>query len=272
MKIAAFYENIKLGAEAARVSLRDALLELKHAGMDMIYISWEEYRKDPDGLSSLFREAQLQVEGLHQWVDFAHDPDTEIYKCVIGDAKALGAGNVLFVPGFVFPGEEEKAEEILENMITAMGRAAAYGKEVGIKVCMEDFDGITAPYNSIAGLKLFLDQIPELHVCFDTGNFIMYHEDELEAFGQFRSRICAMHLKDRSKTPHFPKDQPKLCADGTPEYPCPVGAGYIRMEEILRQLKAQQYPGNLIVELYDCDPEHILAGIRQSVSWVRQRL
>lgn len=40
------------------------------------------------------------------------------------------------------------------------------------------------------------------------------------------------------------------------------------MKEILNLLKEQEYPGNVIVELYDYSPEHMLEGLCESVRWV----
>lgn len=56
--------------------------------------------------------------------------------------------------------------------------------------------------------------------------------------------------------------------DGSPSYAAETGFGYIHIKEILDLLKEQKYPGNVIVELYDYSPEHMLEGIGESVSWV----
>ena len=66
----------------------------------------------------------------------------------------------------------------------------------------------------------------------------------------------------------YPDDKEKICADGSPSYAAETGFGYIHIKEILDLLKEQKYPGNVIVELYDYSPEHMLEGIGESVSWV----
>lgn len=55
---------------------------------------------------------------------------------------------------------------------------------IEIAVSMEDFDGLEAPYCTIAGLNDFLTDVPGLACSFDTGNFIMYQENELEGIGE----------------------------------------------------------------------------------------
>ena len=47
-----------------------------------------------------------------------------------------------------------------------------------------------------------------------------------------------------------------------------VNYDFLAPKEILDLLKEQKYPGNVIVELYDYSPEHMLEGIGESVSWV----
>ena len=100
----------------------------------------------------------------------------------------------------------------------------------------------------------------------------MEHEDELQAFELFKDRICTMHLKDRAKEGRYPDVRSKACKDGALEYPAPVGQGYIRMKEILDRLKEMNYQGNLIVEMYDYSPVHMLEGIRESVCWVKKTI
>ena len=73
---------------------------------------------------------------------------------------------------------------LVRNMKIAMSHAVLYGQELGITVSMEDFDGLEAPYCTIAGLDEFLRDVPGLACSFDTGNFIMYQENELEGIGE----------------------------------------------------------------------------------------
>lgn len=270
MKIAAFYENILEGAQKSGITDREALIKLYEQGMRAIYISYDSLRADKERLISLFREIGLEVEGLHGHFDLGQDPNNEGYMDMIRLAKQAGANKVLIVPGMILPGEENRREEKLQNMRYALTRAVACGSQEGIIVTMENFDGITAPYNSVDGLWWFLDHVPGLMCTFDTGNFIMFHEDEIAAFHLFRDRICALHIKDRSKTAIGVGDIPKQCADGSCVFPAPVGSGYIQIREILSCLVRDGYQGNLIAELYDYGDT--LEGVMESVSWLNAAL
>ncbi len=267
MKIAVFYENAAEGADACGIPVRDALAGLQQAGMELLYLSIYSMREKEEEILPLTGSLGLGIEGLYGFYDLGHCPEDESWREMIDAAKRVGAANVLIVPGMIPAGEEAERETLIRNMKNALSRAVNYGREAGVAVSMEDFDGLEAPFCTIAGLADFLNDVPGLKCSFDTGNFVMYHDDELEAFHLFRDRLCTVHLKDRRTEARFPDDRAKACADGSLCYPAATGSGYIRMKEILDLLKEQQYPGNVIIELFDYSPQHMLEGLRESVSW-----
>ncbi|MCF0187539.1 MAG: sugar phosphate isomerase/epimerase [Bacteroidaceae bacterium] len=272
MEIAIFYENLKTAVDAAGVSMEEALQRLVEAGMKNFYANYEVLKKDLPDVKPLMDKYGIGVEGLYGFFDFSHNPKEEKYKECVDLAKELSAGNVLLLPGIILPDEGEKKDELTENMRAGLETAAAYGEEKGVKVTLEDFDGMVAPYNSVAGLKWFMDNTKGLTCAFDTGNFVMYGEDSLEAFELFKDKIATVHVKDRSRTATSPKDKQKECADGSIVYPCPVGKGYIKIPEIVNLLKTLGYDGGLIAEMYDCDPDTMLDGLIESVKYLKALL
>ena len=201
------------------------------------------------------------VSGLHAWIDLDRNP--EGYQELVDAAVKVNTDNVLIVPYC----SETHLEGPMKTLLDGVQAAVAYGLKRGIKVCMEDMDRLDFPFNSVAGLENFLSYIPGLYCCFDTGNFIMHQEDELEAFQHFQTRVCAIHLKDRTRKAYNAEDIGRIIADGTVRYPCPVGSGFIRIKEIL------ELSGNIpvIAELYDYSPEHMLEGLRKSVEWINKQ-
>lgn len=268
MKIAAFYENIVEGARANHIPLQEAVAGLKQQGMDLLYVSLLSLKEDEKRIVSMLEDLDLGLEGIYGFYDFGNSPEDESWKELIDLAKRLEAANVLIVPGMIPEEKQAQRDFLIRNMKKALTRAAAYGKECGIAVSMEDFDGLEAPYCTIAGLEEFLRDVPGLACSFDTGNFVMYQEDELEAFRRFRDQICTVHLKDRRREAEYPDDRSKACADGSLVFPAETGKGYICIKEILNLLKEQDYSGNVIVELFDYSPKHLLEGIGESVRWV----
>lgn len=269
MKIAAFYENIKTGAEHAGISMEEAMVQLKKAGLDNLYANYTVFRDDLPWLEPIMKNLDLGVEGLYGFLDFSHNPEECQYKECIDLAVRLGGKNVLLLPGVILPEEQERAEELTENMRRGLEIAAAYADGSGIRVSLEDFDGVIAPYNCLKGMKWFMENVKDLYCSFDTGNFVMYSEDPLLAFEELKSYITTVHVKDRSASPIHPADIPKTCLDGSIVYPCPVGRGYIPIKEIVKRLKSMGYDGGLIAELYDCDPAVMLTEIENSVRYLK---
>ena len=269
MTIAVFYENIYDGVKATGQDMESVLARLKDAGMDMLYISADSWRRDRKDLKRQMENVGLTMEGMHAFCDFPKAPDTEAYKELIDLAVDSGANNFLIVPGFLSTGNSIRD---LESITQGVRKAVEYGQTVGMPVLMEDFDGLTAPYNCMAGLKYFLDAVPGLGCAFDTGNFVMFHENVLAAFDLFADKIQTLHLKDRTGARRHENDTPLTCADGAQTFACAPGSGGVPIEEILNRLKARHYPGNVIAELYCCDPREVLNDIEWSVRWLKSRI
>ena len=269
MKIAVFYENIYAGAQAAGKRMEDVLTALCEAGAELLYMTPDSWIRDRHELSGIMDRLSLGIEGMHYFCDFPADPDTQKYKEMIDLAAEAGAGNLLLIPGFLSTGNSCRD---LDCMMTGMRKAVEYGRKKNLPVLMEDFDGLQAPYNCMAGLRYFFDRVEGLDCAFDTGNFTAFHEDELEAFEQFADRIRTVHLKDRTPDRRYEGDTPFRCADGNTVCACRIGSGDIRIAEILRRLKQRNYRGNVIVELYAVDERHVLQDAADSIRWVKEQL
>ncbi len=269
MKIAAFYENIHDGVRATGQRMEDVLTELHDAGMELLYLSPDSWKRDRKELSGIIERLDLRVEGMFGSCDFPNDPETIQYQEMLDLAVEADAGNFLIIPGMLTGGNTQRD---LERMVTGTRKAVEYGGKKNVPVLMEDFDGLLSPYNCIAGLQYFMNSVEGLGCAFDTGNFAAFREDELEAFELFADRIRTVHLKDRSGTRRHEGDTPFVCADGKAVYACTVGSGYIRIPEILERLKKRNYRGNVIAELYACDPAYVLRDAVDSVRWLKEQL
>lgn len=269
MKIAAFYENIWEAVQSAGMGMHDALSMLREEGMEMLYMTPESWKRDRGELSEIMGKLNLEIEGMHAFCDFTGNPDSLRYQEVIDLAAESGAGNILIIPGMYSSGNSALD---LERMLSGIIRATAYGSKKNIPVLMEDYDGAAAPYNCIAGLQYFMDRTDGLGCAFDTGNFVMFREDEMAALDVFADKIRTVHLKDRCSQQRHKGDTPFVCADGKPVYACRIGSGDIRMAEIIRKLKQRNYGGNVIVELYACDPEYVLQDMIESIRWVKEQI
>lgn len=118
-------------------------------------------------------------------------------------------------------------------MAKGMSDIVARAKKQGIQVVIEDFDNINSPIACVNGMKWFMEQIPELWITFDTGNFIIHKEDIFKAWGALKERVIHVHCKDRG-------------AESVA-----VGDGYIPMKEILGRIVESGYEGYFAIEHFD---------------------
>ena len=268
MHISVFYENLCEGARVTGMPAEELLRTLRDAGAESIYISDESWVRDREALRGTLEKLGLRVGGMYAHSDFPADPDTLRYREAVDLAVESGADNLLLIPGMLSGGNTDRD---LRRMADGMKRAVDYGRTAGMPVLMEDFDGLLAPYNCIAGLKYFMDAVDGLGCAFDTGNFAAFHEDELAAFELFAEKTETVHLKDRSPVPQHEGNTPFQCADGSRVYACALGSGTIRLPEILQKLRERDYRGNVIVELYACDPRFFLQDALDSIQWLRKQ-
>ncbi|MBE6955161.1 MAG: sugar phosphate isomerase/epimerase [Ruminococcaceae bacterium] len=267
MKIAAFYENILTGAKQRGISVHDAVAEMKEAGLQRLYMSGRTFRSDEEGMLALCKEFDLQIEGLYDFFDFLHKPDDTGYIQQVDAALRAGVKNVMSNVGLFREGDEGNHEALMENAASALRRAVAYATEKGIDYSMEPFDNLASPNCTIDGMVWFQKNVPGLKCSFDSGNFVLHNEDELQAFEQMKHLICTMHVKDRGPVQHHPDDLARVCADGHCLYSTPLGQGAIQVKEIFRRLKAMGYDGGLIVEMFDYGDA--LKGIKESIEWIK---
>ena len=269
MKTAVFYENLWEGAQATGQTVEAVLTLMRAEGMDKLYLSVDSWKRDREMLRPVLKKIGLPIAGLHGFCDFPRDPDTAYYREMIDLAVEAGAENLLFVPGMYTTGNTMLD---LDHMIAGLRKAVEYGEARGLPILVEDFDGVFSPYNCAAGLRFFLENVPGLGCAFDTGNFIFFREDELQAFDLFASKIKTLHLKDRTAEKRHEGDTPFFCADGNPVYVCGTGSGDIHMSEILDRLRKRDFSGNLVIELYCVDPHHVLQTAVDSLRWLRARI
>lgn len=77
MKIAAFYENIKMGAGQAGKSMENALAQLTEAGLENLYGNYTVIREDLPWLEPLMKRLGLGIEGLYGFFDFSRNPEED---------------------------------------------------------------------------------------------------------------------------------------------------------------------------------------------------
>lgn len=247
MKISVFYDHILQAAEQTGKEIPFLLQEVKAAGIDAVEINMT-YLNEHEDTYKLLKGAQLDVSCVYEFYEMDSKDETKRAQCHVDTAKKAEAGKILVVPGFF--SEETKdyvaciqdygktADFLSHNekalrMAKGMADIVAMAKKQGIQVVIEDFDNIDSPIACVNGMKWFMEQIPELWITFDTGNFIIHKEDIFAAWEALKERVIHVHCKDRG-------------AESVA-----VGDGYIPMKEILGRIVESGYEGYFAIEHFD---------------------
>jgi sugar phosphate isomerase/epimerase len=112
-------------------------------------------------------------------------------------------------------------------------------------------------------LSLVKDRDPRMGSCADTGHWLTSGVDPIEALHILKGRVMSSHMKDRNKKGPGARD-------------VAWGSGVGECAQILNELKAQDFQGNIDIE-YENDMEPDQSGmepksfpdIQKSIAWVK---
>lgn len=271
MNLSVFFDHVLQAKEQTGKMVEELLEGVRNAGIEAVEINLS-YLCEHEEVLGLLSQNDLKVSCIYEFYDMGNRDETEKARKHVDTAVSVGAKRILVVPGFL-SGEAskqmQKAMPVQENIVgffennseikrmaEGLSFAAKYGKEKGVVVTVEDFDGLDSPLAGMYGIHWFLQQVPELMYTLDTGNFLFYGEDVLDAFELLKERIAHVHCKDR---------QPETNAS------VQTGTGYIPFAEIINKLKVQQYDGFLAIEHFDVDgQEECMHGSAEFLGTVKK--
>ncbi len=253
MKLSVFFDHVLQAKGQTGKSLEELLAGVRAAGIEAVEINLS-YLCEHEEVFGLLSQNDLKISCIYEFYDMGRCDETEKSRRHVETAVKVGAKRILIVPGFLFgeaSEEMQKAMPVQENIVAyfesndeirrmagGLSFVAAYGKENGVVVTVEDFDDRNSPLAGMYGIFWFLEQVPELMYTLDTGNFLFYKETVLEAFALLKERIAHVHCKDRN---------PENCAS------VQTGTGYIPFAEVLEKLKFLQYEEYLAIEHFDVE-------------------
>lgn len=266
-QLSVFYAHLREAAKQRGLPLLDVCRRARELGVAYVELSEEELiAAEAEGCRVLV-DSGLRIGCVYKWFDFGHDQRQESTEALVDRAVRAEVRDLLVVPGFLT--EKDDRHDAMERMADCVEYLCDYADERGVRVGLEDFDGATAPYATLAEVRWFLERVPKLRFTLDTGNFLYSGEDVLAALDALGERIGYVHLKDRRRTGE-PGEAPQLAADGSAMYASPVGGGIIPMETILRKLQALDYRGKLAIEHFGAPDQ--LRCLEESVRWLQREL
>lgn len=255
MRMAVFLDHVRQAASELGRPVPEVFARLRGLGFEGVEVDGDSVENAPE-LKKQLDAAGLAVCSIYSMYDWGRNPrDMHEYR-QIQLARELGAQRIMPVPGF-FSDHGRLDEEVrmaeMKKMISGMKTLVKAAKSEGVPVTMEDYDHAASPIATIRGMQRFLQEVPELHVTLDTGNFFFSGENVLSAWALFRDRIDHVHLKDRmigsaGSLMEVRYGRPSASPDGLVMYPCAVGEGVIPVPVILHNLLAEGYDGYVTVE------------------------
>jgi len=278
MELAIFAHHLHEAARQTGRPVESIMAQARTFGVTGVEYDMADLR-DPAAELARLQAAGLRVSSIYGFHDFGRSPDPTEGYAQADLAVQMGTDKIMIIPGFHASGTDpdesgadrapSMRDDELARMQAAVASICAYAGSRGVTATMEDFDDAASPIATSAGMLRFAERNPSLRITFDTGNFLYSGEAELEAFDRLASRIVHVHCKDRALDGSG-GGEPKTSTTGLVMYPCPVGAGCIRMETILEKLKAIGYTGFLTIEHFGAPDQ--LAFMRKSAAWLRERI
>jgi hexulose-6-phosphate isomerase len=199
------YKSLKWDMVKEPGSTLDRFKLLKELGYDGVELD------SPGGLDKAeaveaSRQTGLRVDGIvdsKHWTIRHSDPDPAVraqalanLQTALREAKQVGAGSVLLVPGKVTDPNKENHDQVWERSIPEIRKAAPLAQELGIKILVENVGNGFC--NSPELMAKYVDEInhPMVGIHFDIGNHIRVSPPAhwIRVLGK---RIGKLDVKDR---------------------------------------------------------------------------
>lgn len=267
MKLSVFFDHVLQAQEQTGKPVETLLEDVRQAGVEAVEINLTYLTEHPEVLD-LLKQNDLKISCIYEFYDMGRCDEAEKSRRHVETAASVGANRILVVPGFLFGNASEQMQQAMpvakkiaaffesnseiRRMAEGIAYIVKYGKEKGVTVTVEDFDDRNSPLAGMYGIQWFLQQIPELFYTLDTGNFLFYGEQVLEAYELLKDRIAHVHCKDRSLANHASVQ---------------TGTGYIPFGEVLDRLKELNYDGYLAIEHFDVEGQETC--IKESAEFLR---
>lgn len=220
---------------------RPVIRALKKLGVD--YVNIKDFHLPMTPLADVakgaeeFRKAGLTITGGGT-VSFLQNDPADI-RAKFEYAKAAGMPLIVAAPNF-----------------ETLPKLEPFVKEYDIKIAVHNHGTEDKFFpNPQAVLKLIKGMDPRMGVCFDIGHAIRTGVEVVETAKECGDRLLDMHMKDLSDP---------MSRDSQ----VPVGDGKIPIIALMKQLKAMNYQGGIMLE-YEIDEDNPVPGMQKSLAYLR---
>ncbi|MGN1148919.1 MAG: sugar phosphate isomerase/epimerase family protein [Lachnospiraceae bacterium] len=282
MKISVFYDHILQAAEQTKKPVLELLKMARDAGIEAVEVRLEALLTE-ETIPGLLQEADLKISCIYEFYEMGNKDESEKGMQHIDMAAKLCAERILVVPGFLKKLEAERMHHCcksyertaafmeknrsIQKMTANLAKLVNYGKQKGVTVTVEDFDGRTSPLSRMYAIKWFLISVPGLKYTLDMGNFVYSDEDVCIAWELLQDYVAHVHCKDRGVDPGMKRRKGGL---NKGLLPVAAGDGYLPIGSLLQKLKNRGYDGYLAIEHFDAPNQE--SCIRRSAEFLAGNL
>lgn len=263
MKIGIFLDHLRDASSQTGMPLGNVALEAARMGIEFVHVNGEFWMENEARVDELLEKSGLYVGSSDNIFRFTQHQELDKAEKLIRFLSRKGVEQLLLIPGFVH--EAQSRQSAMDEAAKCMKELMYLARSMHVKCSLEDYDNATAPFGTWQELKWYVEQIPELGISFDTGNFAYFGQDALEAYEQLKPYICHVHLKDRKYTGRS-NEKPLKALDGQLLYPSAVGSGEMPIREILTDLKQSGYQGGILIEHFGS--ADMMADMSASAEWL----
>ena len=234
-------------------------------------------------------DGELEEVPLHRYCSYLAEADMEpgalVTMCNIADfSKSERIKNIATVKGYIDRMEKfgievlmlspminlaknpEEFCQLRDIMIESFGKITHYAKSSGITVAIENRSDLTRPDSKTEDVRFILDNVPDLKLVFDTGNFFCVNEDVLSAYQKLSDKIARVHVKDWKTDPFG-----TFVREYIPRFNgVALGDGEIPLKELIALLKRDEYSGKAVIEIDASQVTSEMLG--KSADFLRQEL
>ncbi len=214
--------------------------ELGLEGLDFIGAgynkSWAEIRKitDDHGLKNIcYTMGVSQMESPDAAVRAV---GIEQFKQRLETAHVLGSNRIMLNQGGKASGNPSATNR--KWMIESLKEAMPLANAAGIEVTIETHNGEEAPFKTSAHFSEAIAQVPDMRVCFDSGNSFINGEDPLRGYLNNKDQVTHVHFKDLSAG----------TLGDVKSGPCVPGTGLVDLPAIIKAMKDNGYNGYVNLE------------------------
>ncbi len=309
-KISFFYEHVREGAHQRGLSIDAVLKECSGAGISGLEMEYKVLKEAPADILLSLARAHMEVSCVYEFFDFetldqaAYEAELARGKEMLEHLNRLQIKKAMIIPGFLKKQEAARLQALapdfaktaafMENsksicqMRDALAALVALGQELGITLCIEDFDSAESPIARISQIKWFLEEVPGLGFTLDMGNFAYSKEDVRLAYELLKERIVHVHCKDRGQassemTLAVSREEEQVAFRGEARKtapapseadqlswglePVPTGGGYLPIAELIKALQEKGYEGYLAIEHFGAADQ--IDFMEQSAAFLR---